>query len=557
VAPSVSIPSSWLGVARTPSGPIGLEYAVPGQNVDVDERVRSPVDSRIVVGAEPTSSVETRESLAPARPGVAPSWHPWRLLAVLVVLLTALHAAGFKVDVFNSDETFLATQAQVLNHGGRLYHDAVDRKPPLVPYIYAATFRVFGTNGLWTVRLLAVFAAALTAWLVALEAQRRYGDRAAWVAGLLCALGGLLFVPQDGQAANFEIFMLPAMTAGFVLARRKHTVSAGVALAVATLAKQTAAATLLPVIYLVAKLRGRTGVRDTLAGFLVPIAIVALIVGPGELLFWAVLGNGSYLEAKNASMFVVWRFLQKTGSYVGANMPLLLPLPFAWRSRRENADLWLWLLSAAISVAIGFRFFGHYYLQLLPPLVLLTTGVLVRKRAAFAIATVAFAGIIAVGFSVAAFWGDRLDNEPAYAKVSSFLAEHTKPQDHILVWGHLPEIYWASGREPSTRFITTGFLTGHWGGRPPKAVSPDLATPGAWIEFWDDLKRHPPEYILDTSPARIRGSQYYPLTNYPSLAGIVADFYRYVRSIDKIDVYRLHADPADVSHQAGNVEAPH
>src|SRR5207302_668943 len=103
----------------------------------------------------------------------------------------------------------------------------------LVPYLYAATFRVFGTNGLWTVRLMAVVAAALTAWLVAVEARRRYGDRAAWLAGLLCALGSLLFVPQDGQAANFEIFMLPAMTAGFVLARRKRTASAGVALAVA------------------------------------------------------------------------------------------------------------------------------------------------------------------------------------------------------------------------------------------------------------------------------------------------------------------------------------
>jgi hypothetical protein len=514
------------------------------------------VDSRIVVGVEPTSTAEPPESLASAQVDAARSWHPWRLLAILLALLTVLHTAGFKVDVFNSDETFLATQAQVLNHGGRLYHDAVDRKPPLVPYIYAVTFRVFGTSGLWTVRLLAIVAAALTAWLVAIEARRRYGDRAAWIAGLLCALGSLLFVPQDGQAANFEIFMLPAMTAGFVLARRKHTVSAGVAVAVATLAKQTAAATLLPVVFLVAKQRGRKGVRDALAGFIVPIAIVALIVGPGELLFWAVLGNGSYLEAKNASMFVVWRFLQKTGSYVGANMPLLLPLPFAWRSRRENADLWLWLMSAAISVAIGFRFFGHYYLQLLPPLVLLTTGVLVRKHQALAIATVAFALMIATGFSIAAFWADQLDNEPAYAKTSSFLARHTNPQDHILVWGHLPEIYWASGRVPATRFITTGFLTGHWGGRPPQAVSPDLATPGAWKEFFRDFGAHPPEYILDTSNARIRGSQYYPLTHYPSLAGIVADNYRYVRSIDMIDVYRLHADPADVSQQANNVEVP-
>ena len=143
----------------------------------------------------------------------------------MLARLTVLHVSGFRVAVFNSDETYLATQAQVLNHGGSLYHDAVDRKPPIVPYLYAATFRVFGSSGLWTVRLVAIFAAALTAWLVALEARRRYGDRAAWIAGVLCALGSLLFVPQDGQAANFEIFMLPAMTGAFVLARRRHTAS--------------------------------------------------------------------------------------------------------------------------------------------------------------------------------------------------------------------------------------------------------------------------------------------------------------------------------------------
>ena len=38
------------------------------------------------------------------------------------------------------------------------------------------------------------------------------------------------------------------------------------------------------------------------------------------------------------------------------------------------------------------------------------------------------------------------------------------PEDGILVWGQLPEVYWASGKRPATRFITTGFLTGNWGG---------------------------------------------------------------------------------------------
>ena len=144
------------------------------------------------------------------------------LLLLLLVVAAALRVPGWVVPVFNSDESFLATQAEVLNHGGRLYEDAADRKPPIVPYLYAATFRVLHTTGLWSVRLLATIAVALTGWLLALEAHRRWGTRASWLAGLLFVLGTVAFAPQDGQAANFEIFMLLPMTAGVVLAARRR-----------------------------------------------------------------------------------------------------------------------------------------------------------------------------------------------------------------------------------------------------------------------------------------------------------------------------------------------
>src|SRR6516164_1249362 len=69
----------------------------------------------------------------------------WRLFLVLLALTVATRLPAFVVPVFNSDETFLATQAHVIQHGGQLYHDAIDRKPPIVPYLYAATFAFFDT----------------------------------------------------------------------------------------------------------------------------------------------------------------------------------------------------------------------------------------------------------------------------------------------------------------------------------------------------------------------------------------------------------------------------
>src|SRR3982074_152212 len=155
---------------------------------------------------------------APDALGIAPAAQPvpdersarrrstLRLFAVLLLLTAALRLPAFFVDVFNSDESFLGAPAEVTRDGGKLYQEAADRKPPLVPYLYAATFTVFGTTALWSVRVIAMFAVALTALVLALEARRRYGVRAGWFAGILFILASVAFAPQDGQAANFEVF---------------------------------------------------------------------------------------------------------------------------------------------------------------------------------------------------------------------------------------------------------------------------------------------------------------------------------------------------------------
>jgi hypothetical protein len=469
-----------------------------------------------------------------------------RLFAVLLLLTATLRTSAFVVDVFNSDESFLGAQAEVINHGGKLYEEAADRKPPLVPYLYAATFALFSTTALWSVRVVAMLAVALTALLLALEARRRYGNRAAWIAGVLMVLASVAFAPQDGQAANFEIFMLPSMTAAVLLARRGRAFSSGTAVALATLTKQTGAATLLPVLYLVWRQRGRRGVADAFGGFTLPLALVALLVGPGELLFWTTIGNGSYLGISGQWGMIVLTLVLMTAAFAVVNLPIVWTLPRAWRERRTarsgDTDLWLWLLSAALSVAVGLRFFGHYYLQLLPPLVLITTGVLVRSSGRAVKRTIALAAAIAtiaagLGFLVRPF------NEKAqYKPVSQYLKERAGPEDRILVWGHVPEIYWASGKRPATRFLTSGFLSGWEPGRPGNDVNVKDATPGAWELFFEDFATHPPTYILDTAYSGIRGAQYYMIARYPALARIVYRDYDYVETVDGIGIYKRRAD---------------
>jgi hypothetical protein len=244
------------------------------------------------------------------------------------------------------------------------------------------------------------------------------------------------------------------------------------------------------------------------------------------------------------SSTVITTFLFMTSMWVVCNLPIVWKLPAAWRERARSAadgmgdtDLWLWLFSAAVSVAVGLRFFGHYYIQLVPPVVLLSAGALVRGSRKWADATVAFALVAALLFGAAGFFLRPGTPEPNYESVARYLASVTNPDDPIFVWGSVPEIYWASDRRPATRFITSPFLTGNYAGRPPEEANAGADTQAAWDDFFQDFTAHPPKYFVDTSPAKVRGAQYYPIDKFPKLAKIVKRQYRYKVTIDGIVVY--------------------
>lgn len=482
--------------------------------------------------------------LAP-RDGVAVRCRVLRAFAALLLLTAVVRLPAFTVEVFNSDEAFVATQAQVIREGGNLYEDAVDRKPPLVPYLYAVTFAMFGTTELWTVRVLAMLAVALTALLLALEARRRYGARAGWVAAVLAVFASIAMAPQDGQAANFETFMLPAMTASILLARRGRGLTAGAAVAVATLTRQTGAAMLLPVGYLLHKERGRRGMLETAAGFAIPVVAVALSFGLSNFLYWTVTGNDTYVGFDTSWGYVTVRLLVMSVAFAAYNVPILWKLPSAWRARRgpgevgeRDTDLWLWLLAAVVSVLVGLRFHGHYFIQLYPPLCLLSAGALVRAGERATRVTVALAAIAAAGFSIAGYLWGPLHDEPRYEHVSRYVAAHARPSDRMLVWGSLPEAHWDSGVLPATRFITTNtFLAGNHPGRRPEDADPESVDPKVWRWFLEDFASHPPRFVLDTGPARIRSTDHTPIGDFPRLERLLGENYRRTRTIDRIVVY--------------------
>ncbi|WP_328874394.1 glycosyltransferase family 39 protein [Streptomyces sp. NBC_00287] len=443
------------------------------------------------------------EPLAPQRSVTAPRvghgyWR--RLLPLLTVLACLTRVPSFAQPLWNPDEGYLAVQARMLAHGGELYETVVDRKPPLVPWLYQGAFALAGSDSLVSVRLLAVLAQLLTAALLAALARRRWGDSAGRTAGVLYLLISVGLNPEDAQAAGFEVFMLPCTAAALWCADRGRWVAAGTAVGCAFLAKQTGGAVLLPVLWLCGASWG--GLLRLGAGAAAPVLTAAVLTDPEGFLFWTVTGSGAYASFTGSELHVLARALTNTAILTVACAGLLPPVV---RARTGSADLWLWLASSAGAVVLGFHFFGHYYLQLTPPLALLATAALrtlPRARRTRAVVTSACCCTLFLTWGLLA---PRPELTHAQ-RLADAIAHRTAPGDRILLWGIHPETYWLAHRAPATRYLTAGLLTNYSGGRDGPGVGEKHAMEGAWTTLHREMTAHPPQLIVDDS----RGKPYAP-----------------------------------------------
>lgn len=459
-----------------------------------------------------------------------------RLLLSLTALACATRIPSFTRPLWNPDEGYLAVQARMLAHGGTLYETVVDRKPPLVPWLYEAVFALFGSDSLTPVRVCAVAAHVVTAVFLASLARRRWGDTAGRTAGTLSLLLSIGLNPEDAQAATFEVFMLPWTAAALWCADRRRWAWCGLAIAGAFLSKQTGGAVLVPVVWMLWRAGWPpSGVLRCGIGLLAPVAAAALATTPAGFVFWTVTGSGAYASITGSELHVLLRGLTNAAILSVACAGVLPPIARVLRIARTGCgELWLWLGASAVAVLAGFHFFGHYYLQLVPPLALLGTlalHILPREHLRRSLLVSACCGALFLS------WG-LLAPRPELAhaqRVASAVRERTSPDERVLVWGMHPETYWLSDRQPASRFLTAGLLTNFSGGRDGGRVGERFGVPGSWATFRAEIRDRPPAVIVDDS----RGGPYGP-GRVPSLRRVLGA-YREVDRVDGAVVYeRVH-----------------
>ncbi len=520
-----------------------------------------------------------------------------RTFWLLVLGLTLLLRSGaLGTQVIDTDEAGHAVHSMVWMDGGIPYVDFVDNKQPLLYATYAAVFAVFGRNLLW-VHWFTIPWLLLTAWVVARLAKDAWRDEgAARVAALLFTLFSSAYIEKDMLASNTEVFMNLPLAAAFWLVLRRgderwraegvQCLLAGLLLGVATLynIKAGVAAPILA-LALVARHRGR-GVALTLG------------LGLAALAAWAPFAV--YLAARGAfDDFIYWNFILNQ-RYAAAGVPLwtvdlqrgiLYGIPrlllflaasgvgwvsaavalrrMGWRGALDPGSrlVWiaLWLLGSFGPVCMGGRFYGHYFVQFLPPLAALAAGPLAGllgwstraeaaapaaprrtwlRAAALAAAWLPILALTAAGgLRIARGQLDGL--RPEVQPVARYVRENTCPEDRIFVWGYWSQIYYFAQRPPATRFVYAQTLSGYVPGNPisldPNADTSYYIVPEHWDDFAADVQAHPPELLLDVAPAAIHFWEKYPMDRYPVLQRLVTEHYSLEAVVEGVRIYRRRA----------------
>src|SRR6476620_8629021 len=483
------------------------------------------------------------------------------LLTVVIRLPSLLHP-----QPIDSEEMYSVVANEIVD-GGRPYADAVERKPPLLFWMYAAVFKVAGEFNWKALHIVAlVWTLCAMAGLYVIGFELFDGNT-----GLIAAFLYSVFQPWwtwktlsfDGEMImNLPIILAWAIAFGRGSSRwRPELFVAGALLGMAFLLKQPAAIAAVPLgIYLLLPSyrasRSLTRIDSIIqattltSGFFAVVGLVTIVLWKQGILrdafYWTISDHDVPHVFWKKGIFLTLAFIVVCWPLVVGAIMACRDKSEIWAAKAAERTALLGLLSAsAIGTAAGARFYPHYYIQLIPPLALLAAPYyarlwsgtiqpphwLLRPRV-----TYAWLALTIVFFSIKHWTGLASLREPSEA--GQYLFTLSNPEDRIFVWGQKMNIYLEAHRRPASRYITTFPLTGYiFGGPIPGFDTRSRILPGAWSILEQDFARHPPTYIVDVQPDR--KSAHYPVKDFPILAKLLAERYEPVVYTGEGVIYRM------------------
>ncbi|MCB1036031.1 MAG: glycosyltransferase family 39 protein, partial [Acidobacteria bacterium] len=511
--------------------------------------------------------------------------------AGLFVVLCLLRMPVPDRPIRDVDESVSAIIATTWLEGGVPYRDAIDQRGPVTYALYALTFLMSAPNDMtavhWALLVLILVAAGAVFGLGRELIPGPRGGTLAFAAAALLALGTFTYRRSQMLAFHTEWPGMLASAVGMLFlwqalgrekAPRRNLLLAGICFGLAFLSKQpavfdggAAGAFLL----LQAAVRRRLFAKETLlragllAGgfFATVLTAVAYFAAHGALwdfyfYYWkynvehytAVVPMSERLEGLNPFAHRRHYLTANPLLFAGAIASATAGLAAFFRRRQRTQEIWgrlllvLWLFFAYFGASYSGRNFGHYFIQIIPPLCLLTAWLLVdlwqwqRPDAWFSQGRFAFRAALSVLVVLGLFYSlHRFHRDmavfgittPARVRVpQEALVQHlrstTAEDDTLFVWGYNPEIYALTPRRAGTRYSNTNYLTGMlpWENHGEGVDTSEHIVPGAWDILLDELEASRPAVIVDTVPGNHRYYRKYPIEAFPRLDDYLRRHYR-------------------------------
>ncbi|HEX7456221.1 MAG TPA: glycosyltransferase family 39 protein [Candidatus Nanoarchaeia archaeon] len=492
------------------------------------------------------------------------------ILAIILSVTFLLRFPTLFEPLWYTDEAIYLTIGQKILRGGMMYVDIFDHKTPGIYYLTAGALGILGQS-VWSIKFL------LTIWVLAtlvvfyLLGRRLFNEKIALVATIIFSV--LTSLPIiEGNAFNSEILMILPISLGILFGLDKKFFLSGVFFSLAFILKVPAVFDFAAFFVFVGLTISKKDIAQTIpnllklaGGFVIPIFLAttyfALNGAFGQFFESAFLYNISYTGYGN-------KFIVENGLLLIKALPIVLIVLYSiFRINRglktkggapitAKEFLIIWLVFSFYGAVFGGRLYEHYLIQALPAFSLITAVSCYDKkfrRTGFILVTVILVLSSALGFrpwfnssyytnffqyvtnrtSFDTYAAGFDKKTPKNYAIASFLAgcekynsnkkciqTRTRKDDKLFVYANLPDIYFLSGLDPASRYITYLHLF-------DSQKAQEVAA--------GEVEKSKPKYILVQNP---------PPGSFDALVKVLSDHYNLFASYEDMDIYKINKPPS-------------
>lgn len=455
---------------------------------------------------------------------------------ILLVALSIFIRIPFLFKAYwNRDEAFVLVEAMSINNGGKLYKDVVDRKPPLLPYLYSLVDKVSHNHVMLLIHILGIIELAIiliALYLIINKINSKYKN------GLFCAtlfiIGLLSLRIEDFLPFNFELLTILWISLAYLFYINNRYILLGIFVGLALLTEQQAFLMLFPILIDMILYKKKVFLLQSLLTTLLVI-LIALQIIPldiNHIYFWIFKSSSRYINPSYINIQTLIIFLVIIVKLIVVNI-FFIKNYFNIKNKldyiKHKQLFYNLFFIALLSMVISTRFLTHYLLY-----VLFVSSIILSFVKTYNIKNIIYSiSVLLILFIPTNFVLLKNTNEGHLYKLTYEIKKHVRKKDKIVVWSKYPEIYYMTNTLPAIPFVTPSLLINYINRPTIKDIPSKYSVVNGWKMLEDYLRINSPNIIVDDLYNDNRGK----ITNYDTFNKALHNQYYLYKIIDGSAIY--------------------